>query len=118
MNATTTPQTKSFRGKPVPADACAPPADETIAAAAAGKIVLAARGDCSFIEKAEAVDGGPSGRIGALIVTNNEASLFRMGASPRREEENALDWTIYRLVVGVNIALSLEVVQTSAWYVV
>lgn len=66
------------------ADACSPATKEA-AAAAVGKAVLATRGECSFLEKAEAVDVGPSGRVGALIVTNSETSLFHMGASPRWE---------------------------------
>eukprot|EP00752_Nemacystus_decipiens_P004257 g3888.t1 len=53
------------------------------AAAAAGKAILATRGECTFIEKAEAMDAGPGRRIGALVVTNSETALFHMGAAPR-----------------------------------
>lgn len=63
------------------ADACAPSKKE--AAAAAGKAILATRGECTFIDKAEAVDAGPGRRVGALLVTNSETSLFHMGAAPR-----------------------------------
>lgn len=63
------------------ADACTPSTKEV--AAASGKAVLVTRGDCSFIEKAEAMATGPSGRVGALIVTNSETSLFHMGAPQR-----------------------------------
>lgn len=63
------------------ADACTPSTKKI--AAASGKAILATRGDCSFIEKAEAMAAGPSGRVGALIVTNSETSLFHMGAGQR-----------------------------------
>ena len=64
------------------ADACTP-LKEDAAAAAAGKAILATRGECTFIEKAEAMEAGPDRRVGALIVTNSETSLFHMGAAPR-----------------------------------
>eukprot|EP00903_Cladosiphon_okamuranus_P014343 g13317.t1 len=67
---------------PNPSHACEP-SDDAAAAAAAGKAILATRGECTFIEKAEAMDAGPGKRIGALIVTNSETSLFHMGAAPR-----------------------------------
>lgn len=63
------------------AGACTPSAKD--AAGAAGKAVLATRGECTFIEKAEAMDSGPGTRVGALIVANSETSLFHMGAAPR-----------------------------------
>ena len=61
-------------------DACTPPDGE-----ASGKALLAARGKCSFIDKAEAVRGGPgeATAAAALIIVNNETSLFHMGAHPR-----------------------------------
>lgn len=64
------------------------------AAAAFGKAVLATRGGCAFLDKAESVDtAGPSGRVGALIVTNDETTLFHMGASPRYvEERHEVQW--------------------------
>lgn len=61
--------------------ACTPSKKEP--AAAAGKAILATRGECTFIEKAEATDAGPGMRVGALIITNSETSLFHMGAAPR-----------------------------------
>lgn len=62
-------------------DGCAPPKKD--AAGAAGKSILATRGECTFIDKAEAMDAGAGRRIGALIVTNSETALFHMGAAPR-----------------------------------
>lgn len=64
----------------VPKDACAPPSE---AGLDKDKLVLAARGGCTFIDKAEAVLAGSAGGVGGLIVVNNETSLFHMGASPR-----------------------------------
>lgn len=57
-----------------------------------GKALLASRGGCSFIDKAEAAaaagaveDSSDSKGDGvtALIIANDETSLFHMGASPR-----------------------------------
>lgn len=45
------------------------------------KAVVVSRGKCSFIDKAEAIVA--VGDVGAMIVVNNETSLFHMGASPR-----------------------------------
>ena len=63
------------------ADACTPSKKDT--ATTTGKAILATRGECTFIEKAEAMDAGPERKIGALIVTNSETALFHMGAAPR-----------------------------------
>ncbi|CAN0163948.1 unnamed protein product [Ectocarpus sp. 12 AP-2014] len=65
-----------------PSGACAPMPKEA-AIAAAGKAIVATRGTCSFIEKAEAMGAGPGERVGALIVKNSETTLFHMGAAPR-----------------------------------
>ena len=62
--------------------ACTPPEGVS------GKAVLATRGECSFVDKAEAVGAGRPGEAAAaaaaaLIVVNNETSLFHMGVHPR-----------------------------------
>lgn len=49
---------------------------------AVGKAVLVKRGNCGFIDKAEAVSRDYRDAA-ALIVVNNETSIFHMGASPR-----------------------------------
>lgn len=59
---------------------CTPPGENI---SVKGKVILATRGECSFIDKAEAVVAAGLGDAGALIVVNNETSLFHMGASPR-----------------------------------
>ena len=61
-------------------DMCTPPSEFGLGK---DKFVLAARGGCSFVDKAEAVAAGSAAGVGALIVVNNETSLFHMGASPR-----------------------------------
>ncbi|CAM9684093.1 unnamed protein product [Ectocarpus fasciculatus] len=86
-----------------PSGACAPMAKEA-ATAAAGKAIVATRGACSFIEKAEAVGAGPSERVGALIVTNSETALFHMGAAPR--------WR------GANISLPIVLVTDVAGHAI
>ncbi|CAM9455663.1 unnamed protein product [Hapterophycus canaliculatus] len=96
---------------PNPSYGCVPAAEEAATAAAAGKAILAARGECSFIEKAEAVGASQSGRVGALIVTNSEASLFRMGASPRREGERARLVDLWR---GVKVPFATVLVSDAA----
>ncbi|CAM9097696.1 unnamed protein product [Pylaiella littoralis] len=71
-------------GSPDPPGTACNPLTKEAADAAVGKAVLATRGECSFLEKAESMGaGGPSGRVGALIIANDDTSLFHMGASPR-----------------------------------
>ncbi|CAM9440409.1 unnamed protein product, partial [Ectocarpus sp. 13 AM-2016] len=86
-----------------PSGACAPMPKEA-ATAAAGKAIVATRGACSFIEKAEAMGAGPGERVGALIVKNSETALFHMGAAPR--------WR------GANISLPIVLVTDVAGHAI
>ena len=99
------------------ADACTQPYE------ASGKAVLAVRGECSFIDKAEAAGAGLGGAAAALIVVNNETSLFHMGVHPRygrsRHSRRSASKHAFRYDSDINI-INIERLLSlrSGWYVV
>lgn len=71
------------------ADGCTPAEAPELAK---GVALLATRGGCSFIDKAEAAAAAEEEKdssdskndaVAALIIVNDETTLFHMGASPR-----------------------------------